>query len=216
MKILDLTHHINEGMPVYPGTEPPKVEAATTIEMQGFEERLLTMYSHTGTHMDAPCHIIKGGKSLSDFDVADFYGKAVALDVRGLTEISADDVAPYMSAIENADFAVLYSDWSRHWGDRRYFSGFPVLTTKAAELLAATELKGVCMDTISVDNADTETFDNHRVILGAGKFIVENLTGLSRLPHNEFMLGVMPLKIYKGDGAPVRAFAVCQEEEDAM
>ena len=47
MKVIDLTHTIKEGMPVFPGTEPPKLDAASTFEKDGFRETLLTMYSHT-------------------------------------------------------------------------------------------------------------------------------------------------------------------------
>ena len=54
MKVIDLTHVIAADMPVYPGTEPPRLESANTYEANGFKETLLTMYSHTGTHMDPP------------------------------------------------------------------------------------------------------------------------------------------------------------------
>lgn len=61
MKTIDLTHTIEENMPVYPGTEPPKIVEATTVEVEGFAEKLLTLFSHTGTHMDAPAHMLKRG-----------------------------------------------------------------------------------------------------------------------------------------------------------
>lgn len=57
MKIIDLTHTIAEGMPVYPGTEGPSLKQASSYEKDGFKETLMTMYSHTGTHMDAPAHL---------------------------------------------------------------------------------------------------------------------------------------------------------------
>ena len=62
MKMLDLTHCITPEMPVYPGTEPPRLTAACTMEKDGFRETLLQMYSHTGTHMDAPSHFVPGGR----------------------------------------------------------------------------------------------------------------------------------------------------------
>ena len=54
MKIIDLTHTISEDMPVYPGTEPPVLKPANTYEKDGFRETLLSLYSHTGTHVDPP------------------------------------------------------------------------------------------------------------------------------------------------------------------
>ena len=57
MKIIDLTHTISEDMPVYPGTEPPVLKPANTYEKDGFRETLLSLYSHTGTHVDPPAHL---------------------------------------------------------------------------------------------------------------------------------------------------------------
>ena len=54
MRVIDLTHTISENMPVYPGTEPPVLAGANTYEKDGFKETKLTMYTHTGTHMDPP------------------------------------------------------------------------------------------------------------------------------------------------------------------
>ena len=53
MRIIDLTHPISEDMPVYPGTEPPIFETGCSIEEAGFLEKKITLYSHTGTHIDA-------------------------------------------------------------------------------------------------------------------------------------------------------------------
>ena len=57
MRVLDLTHTIAENMPVYPGTETPIFAGANTYEKDGFKETKLTMYTHTGTHMDPPAHL---------------------------------------------------------------------------------------------------------------------------------------------------------------
>lgn len=61
MKVYDLTHTIQNDMPVYPGTEQPKLTTACTIEAVGYRETLLHMFSHTGTHMDAPAHMLLDG-----------------------------------------------------------------------------------------------------------------------------------------------------------
>jgi arylformamidase len=66
MKVVDLSHLITVSMPVYPGTEPPRIEDACTIPEHGFAEKRLTMFSHTGTHIDAPGHILAGGARLDD------------------------------------------------------------------------------------------------------------------------------------------------------
>jgi len=210
MHIIDLTHNIEEGMPVYPGTEPPQIKTATTISKHGFEERLLTMFSHTGTHMDAPCHILKGKMSLSDYGIADFTGKAVLIDVRGLKDISTQHVAKYTDKLREADFAVLYSGWDKYWRSDEYFKGYPVLTREATEFLATLNLKGICMDMISIDKPDTETYDNHKVVFHMNILVVENLMNLHLIDSETFTISCIPLKIKSGDGAPVRAFATIE------
>ena len=88
MKMLDLTHCITPEMPVYPGTEPPRLTAACTMEKDGFRETLLEMYSHTGTHMDAPAHMLPNGRTLDDFPAETFAGRGFVLDCRGAAEIT--------------------------------------------------------------------------------------------------------------------------------
>ena len=87
MNVIELTHTIQGDMPVYPGTEQPVLTTACTIREAGYRETLLHMYSHTGTHMDAPAHMIEGGKTLDTFPAEAFVGPGLALDCRGLREI---------------------------------------------------------------------------------------------------------------------------------
>ena len=86
MKVIDLTHVISEEMPVYPGTEKPKLQQANTYEKDGFKETLLTMYSHTGTHMDPPNHLFADRTTLDAFPVSQFVGRALVIDCRDLKE----------------------------------------------------------------------------------------------------------------------------------
>ena len=92
MKVIDLTHTIRENMPVYPGTEPPKLIPASSYESDGFKETLLQMYTHTGTHMDPPAHIFSGRTTLDEFPVDQFIGKALVIDCRELKEGIGFDV----------------------------------------------------------------------------------------------------------------------------
>ena len=86
MKIIDLTHTIAEGMLVYPGTEAPSLKQASYYEKDGFKETLMTMYSHTGTHMDAPAHLFAHRTTLDAFDASQFVGKALVIDCTDLGE----------------------------------------------------------------------------------------------------------------------------------
>lgn len=76
MTVIDLTHVISPEMPVYLGTEGPRLTPVFTCEKDGFRETLLSMFSHTGTHMDAPAHVLSGRTTLDAFPVSQFVGSA--------------------------------------------------------------------------------------------------------------------------------------------
>ena len=210
MTLIDLSHFLEADMPVYPGTEAPVLVAANSIDRDGFREKKITFYSHTGTHMDAPAHIVPGAKTLDQLPVETFCGDAFLLNVTGAGrgEIDLRDLLAHGDAIRACDFLILYTGWSRYWRDERYFSAYPVLTANAARWLADGGLKGLGMDTISVDPSDSADLPIHHILLGAGLVIVENLTNLAALAGRPFRFSCFPLKIKDADGSPVRAVAM--------
>ena len=209
-KIIDLTHSISEGMPVYPGTESPVLKKECTIEDIGFLEKKITMVSHTGTHMDAPAHLIKDAKTLDKFPVNHFYGKAVLLDFTGITgsHIKLNDLEPYEAAIRNVDFVLIYTGWSEYWGRDKYYVDYPVLTYDAADWLSKFSLKGIGLDTISADKINTVNYEVHKSFLGNNTVIIENLTNFDLLPMKQFTFSCFPMSFEDADGSPVRAVGI--------
>ena len=210
MRLIDLSHTIEENMPVYPGTEPPILAVACTVREHGFLERRLDMFSHTGTHMDAPAHMIDGGVCLDALPVERFFGKAVVVDATGCVgrKIGMRELLPREKAIAASDFVLIRTGWSRYWGGEEYFRGFPVLEPEAAAWLAGQGLSGVGVDAISVDPTDGGDYKVHGALLGAGLVIIENLTNLDLLPSEGFHLSCLPLPLRDADGSPVRAVAL--------
>jgi arylformamidase len=213
MNAVDLSHSINESMPVYPGTEPPKISDACTIAKNGFAEKLLSIYSHIGTHIDAPGHILAGAATLDEFAVGHFLGPGLVLDVSAKkgAHVEINDLKKYEMLLGDAEFALLHSGWAEHWGDPGYFTGFPVLSPAAAHWLTGFDLKGIGVDMISVDGVDSLTLDVHRIFFEKGMVVVENLAGLETLIGKKFVFSCLPLKIASADGSPVRAVAIITE-----
>lgn len=213
MKTIDLSHTISIETPVYPGTEPPSISIPCTIENQGFAEKRITLFSHTGTHMDAPSHILSDGKSLDRFPAEKFMGKAAVINLTHIdkTEIKHHDLLQYEPLILKIDFLLFYTGWYKKWRKDDYFKEYPVLTAAAARWLAGFPLKGIGVDMISVDRTDTDTYPIHRIFLQNEILIVENLTALSELPDMIFSFFCFPLKIKDADGSPVRAAALISE-----
>jgi len=207
MKIVDLTHMIDEKMPVFPGTEPPKIIQKNTIEKDGFAEKLLTMYSHTGTHIDAPAHMIEGGNSLCDFSAEKFIGRGVVIPLESEDLIGLKYLKKFETQIKKASFILFYSGWDDFWGRKEYFNGFPSLSIEAARYLVEFDLKGIGIDAISIDAMENENFDIHHILLKKDLVIIENLKNLKDLINKKFELYITPLKIKNLDGSPVRALA---------
>ncbi|WP_028856041.1 cyclase family protein [Psychrilyobacter atlanticus] len=206
MEIIDLTHVIDEKMPVFPGTEPPKIIQKNTIKKDGFAEKLLTMYSHTGTHIDAPAHMIQGGYSLNDFPIEKFIGRGIIIPLESNDIIELNYLKKFEFQIKKASFVLFYSGWDDFWGRKEYFNGFPSLSIEAAKYLVGFDLKGVGIDAVSIDAMDSKNFDVHHILLKKNLIIIENLKNLKKLINKNFELYITPLKIKDLDGSPVRAF----------
>lgn len=210
-RVIDCTHLITSNMPVFPGTEGPVLDPVCTMEQMGFREKKWTLYSHTGTHMDAPAHMMKDGKTLDQFSIDTFRGRGFVLDVRECTEkeIPLSRVKAYENLIHEADYILIQTGWEAKWDSEEYFQGFPALSQDAAEYLVQFELKGIGIDAISIDLMETKTFPIHRILMEKDLLIIENLKNLSLL-EGVFDFQAFPLNVEDADGSPVRAVANLQ------
>jgi kynurenine formamidase len=212
MKLVDLTHPITPNMPVYPGTQPPVFITGCSIDETGFLEKQITLYSHTGTHIDAPAHLIKDHNTLDMLEIEHFYGPALMLDFYNFKAktIGVQELEPHQNAIRKVKFLLLHTGWSRYWGSERYFSNYPVLSLEAANWLSGFGIKGFGLDTISADTVDSQDYQVHIALLQKNIIIIENLANLADLPCNQFEFSCFPLSFEDADGSPVRAVAYIQ------
>jgi len=209
MRILDLSHTIEPDMSLFPGTAAPLAEPAAHLAENGYNERRLTLTSHTGTHMDAPAHLLQDAPTLDQMDVNRFCGPAMVLDARASGPvIGLQALLDMAGEIRAADFLLVATGWDAKWKTGAYLEGFPVLTQEAAQWLAGQDMKGIGVDAISVDPVDSSELPVHHALLGAGLLLVENLRGLTRLPPSGFTFCCLPLPVAHADGAPARAVAM--------
>jgi len=208
--VVDLSHIIEPGMPCYPGTPGADFFPISSIEKQGYSEQLLTLSSHSGTHVDMPSHIFQDGLSLDDIRMDRFIGKGMVIDVSGSAcgMITVEALDPFSGSISGCEFLLLCSGWSRYWGTPLYYEGYPVLSSDAARWLSGFHLKGLGVDMISVDAPVGKEFPVHSRLLQQGILLIENLAFLAPLLHRSFTFCCFPLKILKGEASPVRAVAL--------
>jgi kynurenine formamidase len=221
----DLSHPLASGMPVYPGTEPVRIEPAATRDGDGYRTTRLDMDSHAGTHVDAPAHLVDG-PSLDELPPERFRFSAARVDLRPLDPREAVGVdalhGGLPAGVDTDEIALLavVTGWDDQWGDERYFD-HPYLTADAARWLADRDCD-LGVDTINPDPTPTanagedepEGFPVHEALFEENRLIVENLRGLDRLP-DRFELHAYPHRFDGADASPVRAVAYADGESVA-
>lgn len=210
MSLRDLSHGLTSGDP-YPGDPPATVSPHATMAEDGYRVAELACSTHSGTHIDAPAHLVPDGATLGEFEIGEFRFDARVVDCTEFGSRAAIPGAAIPPADDSADLLVVHTGWSNHWGEDAYFD-HPYLSADAA---AACVERGfaVGLDTPSVDPTPTENVRDeepaghpaHEELLGAGTLILENLTNLGGLP-GRVTVHAYPLPV-DADGAPVRAVA---------
>ena len=203
---IDLTQRVEEHMPVYPGTPSPIIRKVNTFEKNGFVEHEMSLCSHIGTHMDAPAHMIEGGRTLDTYPMEHFLGKAYLIDIEK-KEPTVKELRQKETELKSCKFVIFRTNWSKYWGKEKYFEGFPVPSLEVVKYLLEIGIKGFGIDTLSIDTSNTTTFENHKEILGKERTITENLMNLAHIQSSSFEIAMIPLKIKDSDGCWVRAFA---------
>jgi kynurenine formamidase len=193
------------------------LEVRTTSEGKGWNTTTLHLYSHAGTHLDAPYHFLDQGAKLDAVLLEQCMGPALVIDLTSLKPrelITVEHLAPYADKIGPGTRLLLKTGWSTHVDTPKYRSHLPRVSLALAEWLAERKvaLLGVEPPSVADVNNKEELTAVHQALLKAGVVIVEGLANLTSLRQNEVTFIALPLKLEGGDGSPVRAIAI---EEDA-
>ena len=188
-------------------------EPAATVSEQGWNASWLHLYSHSGTHMDAPYHFACGDERIDQIPLDACMGSAWIADVtavgpRGLIEVC--HLGGVAERFSDGEILLLKTGWCAHIDEPAYYrDSFPRVSEGLAEWCVERKVKVLGVEPPSV--ADVNNLEEltriHRILLGAKIVIVEGLANLDRLSGERVFFCALPLKIAGGDGAPCRAFA---------
>lgn len=219
-RFIDLSRSINSDMPVYPGDSSVQI-----VDMNAgkkdimYEQFVLHMGLHTGTHIDGVAHVRRnnnksGNKSIThiaDVPLDRLTGNGCLLDARGMHEI--EYIAAYEQRVHENDVVLLYTGHDTKYGTAEYYKTHPVITEKLAQFFVDKKVIAVGIDAPSVESAfDVNTDSNteelssdiHRRLLDNNILILENLCNLDQLIDiHEFEVFFFPLKI-AADSSPLR------------
>ena len=189
-------------MPVYPGAEPPRITDACTIDGHGFAEKSIRFFRHTGTHVDAPAHLLAGAATLDRSRRA--VSSAGMRFGRFRSSRPADRNRRPGKRSGTAGESGIRDSLQRlgeKLGRRLVFYRLSGAFGEAARWLAAFNLKGVGADMISFDEMNSAAMPVHKIFLGKNMVLVENLRGLEALTGLEF---VFPACRFTSPGATAR------------
>lgn len=204
MKIYDVSMLIEENMMVYKNREDkkPSLKFDKSFETDGFNESVITMNLHTGTHIDAPFHMQRDGNTIETIDLNKLITPCQVIDLTGVEAgISKADLMS--SNIKAGSFILLKTKNS--FSDV-FLMDFIYLAKTGAEYLAELNVSGVGIDALGIERAQPD-HATHNILFDQGIIIIEGLR-LKDIPAGEYLMVALPLKIKGADGAPARVVLI--------
>ncbi|WP_064090934.1 cyclase family protein [Rossellomorea aquimaris] len=197
MKIYDVTATIFNGMPVYKN-KPEKQPTIETSTNGHVTESRITMDVHTGTHVDAPLHMINDGDTIETIQIEKLVRPVKVFDLTDVDEkISFQDIKDL--DIEKNDFILFKTKNS--W-DTEFNFNFIYVAEDAASYLAEKGISGVGIDALGIERAQ-EGHPTHRSLMGSDVIIMEGLQ-LKEIEAGQYFMVAAPLKIENTDASPAR------------
>ena len=227
-KIVDLSYPLNKNSAFWPGEnyKPFELHTIATLEQNGVLSKAFSSPEHLGTHIDAPNHFAKDQISVDQIKPESLFAPGVVIDAVGPVSLDPDfrlspeHIKAWESQhgrIPDGAIVLLHTGWDRHWGemlryqnkDARGDMHFPAFSAEAAKFFVEErKVRGIGLDTMSMDYGLSKDFPVHKIVNGAGRYGLENVANLDRLPPRDFCLFVAPMKIETGSGGPTRIFAI--------
>lgn len=213
--MLDLSkYHIHDlTLPYEKGMAGYDIEVARTIAKDGWNASTLHLYSHAGTHMDAPLHFGVSNSTIDQFLPHQLMGKAwlVTIPIKQRQQLlTVADLGEVANQFQAGDSLLLRTDWSQHLGQAKYRNELPRISESLAQWCVQHRVKmlGVQPPSVADVNNLEEVTQIHHILLKGEVIIIEGLTNLDKIQKEQVFLIALPLKIKDGDGAPARVIAL--------
>lgn len=206
--IYDVSVPIVNSMPVWPSDPPvnltpqshPSKDKSHTVRITRIE-----MGSHTGTHIDAPWHMVDGGRRLNQIPIETLIGPTTVVEIPGRRSIARADLEKL--TLTGVKRILFKTDNSQHWNDGKFYEQFVYLEPEGAEYLVERDIKLVGIDYLSIDEFKSVEHPTHFVLLRRNVVIIEGLN-LSRVAPGPYHMIALPLNLQDVDGAPTRVVLV--------
>jgi kynurenine formamidase len=217
-----LGHVLDTNAPLFPGDPPFSSTIFNTIENDGYKLELISMGTHTGTHVSAPCHFITGAKCIDDLPASAFVLPAYVLDVRARIKkdpahadfkLTVQDVKDFEAKIGRPipahGIVILYTGFQENWGKPSYFDPAPGFSVAAVNWMVKNRgIASLGSDTFGPDASTDPAFEGSSTIFAAGGTTFENLAGLDQLHACGDTVIATPDRLKNGSGFPTSPIAI--------
>ncbi|HEX8360182.1 MAG TPA: cyclase family protein [Longimicrobium sp.] len=225
-RLADLTHVITPNFPIFPFYKPFAMRPLAVVDREGFCANELCYAEHLGTHIDAPAHFVSGGATVEHLPASSLLAPLVVVSLVDRakrdedTLLVVDDLLAWErhhGRIPAGAVVALYSGWEERVGDPARFlnadaSGTmhsPGFSGEAVQwMVDERNINGAAIDTVSLDAGNSVSYDAHRLLLGAGKYGLENVANLGTVPPAGATLVIGAPKHERGTGGPSRVLAL--------
>lgn len=234
-KLLDMTYVFDENTIYWPTAEPftlSKLDWKVNAGGWWYASNNYGASEHGGTHVDAPVHFAEKGRTIDQIPLNEWIGQAVKIDVVSKClknrnyQLTVKDVQQWEEKngrLPENVWVLMYTGIdTRYYPDRKKVLGtaktgkealpelsFPGFSAEVAEFLVTRRnIKGIGLDTPSIDHGKSKDFQVHRICFAANKLAIENIAALDKLLAKGAMLYVIPMLIKDGTGSPARIFAL--------
>ncbi len=232
--LVDLTHNYSAETIYWPTEEGFKLDKqfdGMTEKGYYYSAKKFSAPEHGGTHIDAPIHFAKNGKTVDQIPLDQLFGKAFVIDVSKEAlknrdyQVSIQDFSNWESSygkISDGAIVLLHTGYGKYWPDRLKYIGtdkkgkealgdlsFPGLHPDAAKWLVENrKINAIGLDTQSIDYGKSQFFETHRILCSKNIPFFENVANLEKLPSTGTFVIALPMKIEGGSGAPLRLVAI--------
>ncbi|MBI3305806.1 cyclase family protein [Candidatus Nomurabacteria bacterium] len=217
LKIVDLTHTLLETVPSWDKNPAFHLSTEYDYKNSGFRAQKIAGELSAGTHMDAPAHFIESGRTIEKLTLKELFTDCVIVDVSSEADENyiimpsiVEKFEKNYGKIPEGSFVIFYTGWDAYFETREKYHNnhkFPSVHVSTAEMLLKRNIAGLGIDTLSPDTGK-KGFPVHLAILGADKYLVENINNAGLLPPIGAKSMVLPIKIKGGTEAPIRLVAL--------
>lgn len=214
MKIYDISLTISNKMTVWPGQGKPSIKTKNSPQSDSIITKI-SLVSHNGTHVDAPKHFIKSGKSIDKVEPEKLVGKCKVIDLTTFFKAGGPAEIGWahfeQAKVKKGDRLLLKTGNYKYFETKKFTNDYISLSADAAKNLIKRQIVLVGIDYYGIEKRGNPGHPVHKSLLKEGIVIVEGLN-LKNVPAGEYLLACAPLKLEGADASPARVFLIKDKE----